>query len=466
MKRFVLFFVMCVLGINLMNAQEVAIGLDGGDFSLDYYGPIEEYNKYSISQQIYTEEELGGGMYTITQVSFKLVYCCVETIRNIEIYMINTDKASFESGQDWANVTAADLVYSGEVVYPGPLPGEFGLAWLDITLQKPFTYEGGNLLICCNDLTGVNTKDSGFAQYYPESNRAIFSGGETQYNVSELIFAVGRVIANNQIKFMTKPYTGETETEVPENVVATPVDAHSINLTWDAVAGAVSYDIYRDEEYITSVEETEYLDVDLDASTTYCYNVVSVYEDGTMSDYSEQACAETQDDIIEDLTCEVPANLQAVPESTSAIALTWDASENADGYKIYKDGEFLASVEETSYVAEGLEYNKEYCFAVSAFRGEFESDRTDAVCAKTLGEGVAECYDNIAIYPNPVKDQLFINVNAEINEVCIYNVTGAMVYRSNEIINNVINVAQLANGTYVVKVKTSDTELVKRFVKK
>ncbi|MBR7176115.1 MAG: T9SS type A sorting domain-containing protein [Bacteroidales bacterium] len=464
MKKFV-FAVMCVFAMNWLNAQEVevSIGTDAGDYSFDYSVPFEEYNMYSISQQIYTAEEMGGNVGSITKVSFKLVYCVDASVRNVDIYMINTDKTSFSGGTDWADVSEADLVYSGEVTYPGPFSGDYGMAWLDIELQTPFNYEGGNLLICCNDRTGANALEAGFAQYNTDESRAILAGSGTEFNVSELYFASGSVRYNNQIKFVVGPANEDPELEpvAPENVVATTIDAYSVNITWDVVTEAISYDVYRNDEFIANVEETEYVDVELQPNTEYCYTVVSVYENGNDSEPSEQACATTLD-----LTCDAPENLEAMAESTSSISLTWDAVENAMSYNVYEDSELLANVAETSYLVEDLEYNTEYCFTVTAVRGDFESEESNVACTKTLGDGLAEINTSLCIYPNPVENQFFINVNEEISEVAVYNMTGAMVYVTNEVNGNVVNVAELVNGTYIVKVKTVNADYVSRFVKK
>lgn len=462
MKKIVL-IVMCVFAMNWGYAQEVevSIGTDSGDYSYDYSVPFEEYNMYSVSQQIYTAEEMGGNIGSITKVSFKLVYCVEASVRNVDIYMINTDKESFNSGSDWADVSETDLVYSGEVTYPGPFPGEYGMAWLDIELQTPFNYEGGNLLICCNDRTGANALEAGFAQYGTEEDRAILAGGGTEYNVSELYFASGSVRSNNQIKFVVGAANEEPEPVAPENVLATTIDAYSINLTWDAATDAMGYDVYRNDEFIANVEETEYLDVELQPNTEYCYTVVSVYENDIKSEHSEQICATTLD-----LTCVAPENLEAKAESTSSISLTWDASENAMSYNVYKDEEFLINITETFYLVENLEYDTEYCFTVTAVRNDFESEKSDVVCVKTLGDGIKEINSSLCIYPNPVKDQLIININEKISEVAVYNLTGAMVYMTNELNGNVVNVAELVNGTYIVKVKTVNADYVSRFVKK
>lgn len=236
MKRSVIFLMLCLIGLyNPLRAQEVvevAIGTDAGDYSWDYYAPFEEYNMYSVSQQIYTAEEMGGNVGNITQVSFKLVYNTQATTRNVEIYMINTDKASFSSGSDWANVTAADLVYSGEVVYPGPFPGDMGMAWMDITLQTPFNYTGGNILICCNDITGATANDSGFANYSTNESRAIMARGSTEFNVSELYFASGSAVYSNQIKFLFGSSEAGGDYEPVYDVMASQPDKDNVDVVW------------------------------------------------------------------------------------------------------------------------------------------------------------------------------------------------------------------------------------------
>ena len=57
----------------------------------------------------------------------------------------------------------------------------------------------------------------------------------------------------------------------------------------------IGYDVYRDNQYIGYTEETEYLDTsdELWYLVESCYNVVSVWDEGT-SGYSNTACVTPQ----------------------------------------------------------------------------------------------------------------------------------------------------------------------------
>lgn len=68
----------------------------------------------------------------------------------------------------------------------------------------------------------------------------------------------------------------------------------------------------------------------------------------------------------------------------------------------------------------------------------------------------------IKIYPNPAKN--FINISTEkpIQSLEIYDVLGRLI--KTETKNNV-NVSQLAKGNYFLKIKTSDQELIEKFIK-
>ena len=78
----------------------------------------------------------------------------------------------------------------------------------------------------------------------------------------------------------------------PRNLAAATTDTASINLTWDSVAYALSYNIYRDTILIKNTSETNYTDTGLEPGTEYCYTIASVFSD-TISDPSDKACATT-----------------------------------------------------------------------------------------------------------------------------------------------------------------------------
>ncbi|MBQ8759986.1 MAG: T9SS type A sorting domain-containing protein [Bacteroidales bacterium] len=175
-------------------------------------------------------------------------------------------------------------------------------------------------------------------------------------------------------------------------------------------------------------------------------------------------------------TCEPGENnLPDAPEvtaeaiSATEIELTWNAVETATSYNIYLENELLASVTETTWVAQGLIHSTDYCFEVAAVNDFGESDRTEA-CAKTLyDDTVNELELAFNIYPNPVENEIFVEADANIEEVCIYTLTGVLVVQQSTVNGQKslgINVSELNSGAYLVKVRTNDGVTVRNFIKK
>ena len=85
---------------------------------------------------------IGSGL--IESISFNAVGSIT---RNLEIYLINTEKTSFTGASDWITATAENLVYSGNVAMVAN-------DWTTITFDNPFMFDGTNLAVVVNDLTG------------------------------------------------------------------------------------------------------------------------------------------------------------------------------------------------------------------------------------------------------------------------------------------------------------------------
>lgn len=63
--------------------------------------------------------------------------------------------------------------------------------------------------------------------------------------------------------------------------------------------------------------------------------------------------------------------------------------------------------------------------------------------------------DKVSVYPNPVKDFVTIKSSDKLESAEVYSTTGQMVFSSRNIVNNKINLSQLAKGLYILKVKTN-----------
>lgn len=122
--------------------EEVIIGEPA---STNGYIPTHNLYNYSCTNQIYTGEEIGGAG-TIYSIAF-MPTTVNATSRNVNIYMVNTAKTSFASSTDWVPVTDADLVFSGTAYWTLN-------EWSTITLDTPFNFDGTNLCLVVNDITG------------------------------------------------------------------------------------------------------------------------------------------------------------------------------------------------------------------------------------------------------------------------------------------------------------------------
>ena len=119
----------------------------GSGTSTNNYLPTYNLYNYSLSEQIYTSEELGGEAGYINSISF---YPVGAITRNLKVYLANTDKETFTSGSDWVAMTEENLVYEGNV-------DMVANTWVTINFADAFEYEGGNLILAVTDHTGTWT---------------------------------------------------------------------------------------------------------------------------------------------------------------------------------------------------------------------------------------------------------------------------------------------------------------------
>lgn len=72
----------------------------------------------------------------------------------------------------------------------------------------------------------------------------------------------------------------------------------------------------------------------------------------------------------------------------------------------------------------------------------------------------------ILFYPNPTKHNLYIDTTEKIKSIQIIDITGKIVYSNENIENNSINVEQLENGSYIIKIiNTKNQFITKPFIK-
>ena len=167
---------------------------------------------------------------------------------------------------------------------------------------------------------------------------------------------------------ITPPPTGPS---APSNFTAATASAFSIDLEWNAVSGADSYEVRHREadgawESWTDVGSvTAYTVSSLEADTEYDFQVRTV--DG--SDRSSAVTDSATTDI------DAPTSFEAEAVADDEVELTWDAYDGADSYEVryreaegtWEDWTDVGSV--TAYDVTGLSATTDYEFEVRAVDG-------------------------------------------------------------------------------------------------
>ena len=167
----------------------------------------------------------------------------------------------------------------------------------------------------------------------------------------------------------------------PPVVTATADSESAITLTWEAVYGAESYNVYQGTEIIASeITNTTYTITGLEAETNYCFTMTAVNETGESAS-SESACATTLE---APKAPEAPV-VTATADGDNTVILTWNAVENATSYNIYQyqGTSVVLGIAETTYTVENLTPNTTYCFVVTAVNEIGESENSEPACATT-----------------------------------------------------------------------------------
>ena len=334
MKKLLLLAMMCVLGLFSVGAQETIT--IGENTAIAHQFPIHTWWQYSYSQQIYTKSEINHDAADILKIAFYTDGTNYD--RTIKIYMQNVTKSSFSSNEDWIDVSETDIVFEGNITTSSEI---------EITLDKPFAYTGGNLLLCIHDITNVDSGSSTkFEAYTDNANRTIcmFDDKNSSQPGTEnaMGFSEQHCLSTKTVLQITFDGGGETPTPEPETLAAPVVTATASNdstivLTWEAVENATGYNIYESDELI-GVTTNLFSEIrGFEPNTTYCFNVTAVNEE-LESEPSEEACATTfEDETPEEQTPMVEINVTEV--TTTSVNVSFTPAEECASYYILLDTE-------------------------------------------------------------------------------------------------------------------------------
>jgi hypothetical protein len=173
-----------------------------------------------------------------------------------------------------------------------------------------------------------------------------------------------------------------------------------------------------------------------------------------------------------------PTNLMAVAGDGS-VSLDWDDNpeSSVSGYNIYRS--FFSGVPgskvntevvgSSEYTDTDLLNGTTYYYSVKAVdQAGNESESSDEVAATPLGNTLVSTIQDMeaSIYPNPVDDQLYIEVKNGVS-ARMFDFTGRMVkYMSLHHQQSVLSVSDLESGQYLLELTTTAGSKVYKLIKK
>ena len=322
-KHLLLTLLLAILAPWAAQAQEtVEIGTDGGTTNNSYL-PGYNYYKYSLTQQIYTADEIGMAG-TINSIAFKNTG--TEKTRTYNVYMLHTDKETFSNGDDWVAMSESNLVFEGQLTFTVN-------EWTTIELTSPFAYDGtSNLLVGVSDVTGSYSSSPHMAcLVFDATSQAIRAYRDSgAYDIAAPGVTGGVLNVKNQIILDITPAGGQTCPK-PDDLIANgePTDTE---FSFNIVGGSGLYNIFTkagDGDWTNweyEWEETTVNLTNLEGNTAYQVRVQSVCTDMTDPETGDAATSGWKTlSFTTKNPCAAPTNLAVSDITASSATLSWTA---------------------------------------------------------------------------------------------------------------------------------------------
>ena len=304
--------------------------------------PIATYYNYSLTEMIYTAEDIenaGGGAGTISSIGFHYALN-IQKDFSVVVFIKHVSRSNFPSTLTFESLTEADLVYDGTMSVSSP-------GWVTLVLDTPFEYDGeSNLLIAFDDNTGAYLGSSSSFYYTTTSNRVWqFRTDSSSSNPDPYTFnsysasRTSSSLPNLQLEIEMTPVACAK----PKNLSASDVAARTATLNW--TKGSDDQDNW--EVYLTQSAT----DVP-DDETTPSYSGNSVTKPFVLSNltpetdyyaYVRANCGgengkskwSTVCHFTTLASCVQPTSLTSSQVSADGATLSWTAGNGQDTWEIY-----------------------------------------------------------------------------------------------------------------------------------
>lgn len=158
---------------------------------------------------------------------------------------------------------------------------------------------------------------------------------------------------------------------IPNNLIANNITTTGVSLSWDAATdnvGVTAYKVFQNNQQIATSTTNTYTVSGLNANTTYSFTVSAIDGAGNES-ATATALSVTTAALADTQAPTAPNNLVTSNITANGVNLSWNsAADNVGvtGYKVYQNGNVLASTSVNNYAVAGLTANTSYNFRVTA----------------------------------------------------------------------------------------------------
>ncbi|MBP1225009.1 fibronectin type III domain-containing protein [Flavobacterium sp. 1355] len=215
---------------------------------------------------------------------------------------------------------------------------------------------------------------------YSSTVNAPVTTGSVSGLTASTVYSI-QVLATNGIddSSLSASVSMTTLPSTPLGLVFNSATASSINFSWTAVSGATSYKVYKDGTYVSSVAAPATIGSlsGLTASTSYGVQILATNAsgDGSLSSSVYMSTLPS-----------APTGLVFTSSTSTSISFTWTTVAGATGYKIYKDGTYVSSVNASTTVGSlsGLTASTFYSVQILATNASGDGPLSGAVTMTTL----------------------------------------------------------------------------------
>ncbi|WP_066020437.1 MULTISPECIES: fibronectin type III domain-containing protein [Clostridium] len=302
-------------------------------------------------------------------------------IRGVVGYDIEVDGKIIDNGTD-ISYTSTGLAAGSTHTYRVRLRTQSGVgAWTNlITVITP-----GNMGNITSKVTSTSMniswdKVDGAVGYDIEiDGKTIDNGNNTSYEVDGLAPGTAntyRVRAKNSYGI------GDWSTLVSKQTLGEVVNIKSstagtsITLNWDAVGGAVKYEVEVDGKVIDNGNSTSYTSNDLQPGTTHTYRVRVITLDGT-GDWSSS--------VVKTTLGVIPTSGVTAEVTGTSIKLSWNAITGATGYDVEVDGTIIDNGNNTSYTSLQLIPGTTHVYRIRPKTADTLGNFSDSIIKTAIG---------------------------------------------------------------------------------